>query len=57
MFLQAIEALSTIAMLELCGVLRLGAHPSRLRVLRTHALFCLWTPIFGIRSIGSNSCS
>jgi hypothetical protein len=31
MFLQATEALSTVAMPELCGVLRLGAHPCQLQ--------------------------
>jgi hypothetical protein len=31
MFLQATEALSTVATPELCGVLRLGAHPCKLQ--------------------------
>jgi hypothetical protein len=31
MFLQGTEALSTVAMPELCGVLRLGAHPCQLQ--------------------------
>jgi hypothetical protein len=31
MFIQATEALSTVAMPELCGVLRLGAHPCQLQ--------------------------
>jgi hypothetical protein len=31
MFLQATKALSTVAMPELCGVLRLSAHPCQLQ--------------------------